>query len=809
MTLLPLRSLAAFLAFISVPATAQMAARVADVAPAVAPQFRAPALPAPLLSSLAAPSQKVAAGAEEPAGRMRVGTVRPLPKALASATWHAADGGFVSRFTARSEGAEGLRVKLALNAVPGPMELRAQGRDGRIEVMPLDPYAGPEAWTPWTPGNTQLIEVFSAVEPSPGAVLVESLLHLDMSSPFAKAAGSCTISTSCSTGDPAIDIAMAERKKSVMRLAFVDGGSGYVCTGTLINTELFPAAYVLTASHCIDNAASAASLTTLWFYETLECNLPTVAPTQVQVSGGAQLVFSNYNVDSTLLRLNLPTPAGAVYAGWDPLRLAPGAPIVSISHPTGDTSRVALGAISREYRIVGRPQDMYGVRFASGIIQGGSSGSGLFTLSGGALLLRGILTGTTVRNEGGMSCTNLNEEALYSRFEVFEPQIKGYITASGRAADDAPNRFQDLASTPTGTPLEQLPEGLAFNGKRVDYVGDVDVYKFTIGATSWVTLYTDGPNIDTVGTLLDASGSALEAEDDAQRGDNHFGITRRLDPGVYYVQVTHWEADGTGPYNLKLQASTVDKNYTDLWWNDTESGWGINFNHQGNILFGTLFTYDRDGRPLWLVMSNGARQADGSFRGELYRTTGPAFNAVPFTGAAAIPVGTMSVAFPTLDTGTLTYTYEGTEVMKAIKRQAFATPPTCSWSGFDRSYASNYQDLWWKADESGWGVNIAHQGDKLFATLFTYGADGRPAWYAMTDSNRQLSGGITGVLYRFSGPAFDARPWRPVVPEVVGNMTLSFASGNQATLTYTINGVQVVKPIERQVFSMPKTQCES
>ena len=37
-------------------------------------------------------------------------------------------------------------------------------------------------------------------------------------------------------------------------------------------------------------------------------------------------------------------------------------------------------------------------------------------------------------------------------------------------------------------------------------------------------------------------------------------------------------------------------NYTALWWNPAESGWGVNFNHQGNILFGTLFTYDAAAR---------------------------------------------------------------------------------------------------------------------------------------------------------------------------------------------------------------------
>ena len=44
---------------------------------------------------------------------------------------------------------------------------------------------------------------------------------------------------------------------------------------------------------------------------------------------------------------------------------------------------------------------------------------------------------------------------------------------------------------------------------------------------------------------------------------------------------------------------------TALWWNPAENGWGVNFTHQGNILFATLFTYDANRAPLWLVMSNG------------------------------------------------------------------------------------------------------------------------------------------------------------------------------------------------------------
>src|SRR4051812_12846799 len=46
----------------------------------------------------------------------------------------------------------------------------------------------------------------------------------------------------------------------------------------------------------------------------------------------------------------------------------------------------------------------------------------------------------------------------------------------------------------------------------------------------------------------------------------------------------------------------------------------------------------------------------------------------------------------------------------------------------------SYQGLWWNApagSESGWGVNITHQGSTVFATWFTYAADGKGIWLVM------------------------------------------------------------------------------
>ena len=123
-------------------------------------------------------------------------------------------------------------------------------------------------------------------------------------------------------------------------------------------------------------------------------------------------------------------------------------------------------------------------------------------------------------------------------------------------------------------------------------------------------------------------------------------------------------------------------NYQDLWWNAAENGWGVNVTHQDNTLFATLYTYDSTGRDLWLVMSGGVRQSDGSYFGELYRTTGPAFNAVPFTPIGAgnlILVGTMRFTFSSGTSGVMTYSVNGVNVTKSITRNEFSSPlPSCS-----------------------------------------------------------------------------------------------------------------------------------
>src|SRR5689334_13033393 len=124
--------------------------------------------------------------------------------------------------------------------------------------------------------------------------------------------------------------------------------------------------------------------------------------------------------------------------------------------------------------------------------------------------------------------------------------------------------------------------------------------------------------------------------------------------------------------SLPAAATNFGTDYTDLWWNPNESGWGVNVIQQWDTIFATLFVYDQTGSARWFVASN-LTGSQNTFSGTLYQTTGPYFGG-PFNpaGVHAPAVGTMTFAFNG-DTGTLTYSVNGVTVTKSIQRQGFKT----------------------------------------------------------------------------------------------------------------------------------------
>jgi len=109
--------------------------------------------------------------------------------------------------------------------------------------------------------------------------------------------------------------------------------------------------------------------------------------------------------------------------------------------------------------------------------------------------------------------------------------------------------------------------------------------------------------------------------------------------------------------DVVLGATPASGNFQGLCWNSpamSESGWGINFAHQGDTTFATWFSYDSTGKTLWLSMT-ATQVGVNQYAGTLYQTHGPAFSAVPFNPAlvSVTPVGSGTLTFSDLNNGSL------------------------------------------------------------------------------------------------------------------------------------------------------------
>jgi hypothetical protein len=114
---------------------------------------------------------------------------------------------------------------------------------------------------------------------------------------------------------------------------------------------------------------------------------------------------------------------------------------------------------------------------------------------------------------------------------------------------------------------------------------------------------------------------------------------------------------------------------TDLWWDTREPGWGLSLvMHRGplNTVFGVVYTYTADRKPLWLAMPSGRWELPGRLSGNLYRASGPSFaGAFDPARVSVRPVGTIALDFAGSETATLSYSVDGVAVEKRLTRQPF------------------------------------------------------------------------------------------------------------------------------------------
>jgi hypothetical protein len=150
----------------------------------------------------------------------------------------------------------------------------------------------------------------------------------------------------------------------------------------------------------------------------------TIDPAVTVLTGGARLLHRNEGFDTLLLELDSAPPPGTFYAGWNAKPASAGEEVLGIHHPAGDVKKISLGLIGSTGAEVSGRYDLTHVAWLSGVTEGGSSGSGVFTKAAdGSYQLRGGLLG------GLSSCnaTGANRSDYYSDFSVVYPNIAAYF----------------------------------------------------------------------------------------------------------------------------------------------------------------------------------------------------------------------------------------------------------------------------------------------------------------------------------------------------------------------------------------------
>ncbi len=121
------------------------------------------------------------------------------------------------------------------------------------------------------------------------------------------------------------------------------------------------------------------------------------------------------------------------------------------------------------------------------------------------------------------------------------------------------------------------------------------------------------------------------------------------------------------------------------------------------------------------------------------------------------------------------------------------------------TFTTDLTDLWWNANESGWGVTVTHQREVIFLTFFVYGTDNRATFYTATApyAGQASSGALVfrGDMAETRGPWLGTIPFNPntVTVRPVGTVTFT-AFVDAATLSYSVDGVVVNKSLTRQTF---------
>lgn len=379
---------------------------------------------------------------------------------------------------------------------------------------------------------------------------------------------------------------------------------------------------------------------------------------------------------------------------------------------------------------------------------------------------------------------------------TFYLQVTGKGSATGKyllvsifVPDDDHSNFLQLA-TSLGTS--------ANTSGRIDYGGDTDYFVIDVASSGMLEITSNG-GTDVVGLLYNSANQLIASNDDVSTSNRNFRINMPVTQGRYYLKVIGYDVDVLGTYSVRttLSAGTGAANYQDVWWGGTsQNGWGLNIAQHGNTLVGGWYVFGPDNQPTYLIMQGGTwNPSFTTFTGPLIQPVSgaPFSNYNPSLFVPGPTVGSMSLTFSDVNNATMSYIVNGVTGTKTISRLQYGSGTA----------TASYADVWsGGVSQNGWGIAIAQQGATLVAGWYTFGTNGKPIWYI-------LNGGTWLNTTTYRGPLITGAG-APVVGTVytsstfaarsVGELTLVFSDANNATMTYTVDGVTQSKQITRLAF---------
>ena len=382
-------------------------------------------------------------------GPTQTGIVYILPTPVNSnqLNWTSAGGGNVAYIHVQTPQAQRLRLQLSIISPTNAISLHVKGNLDSIPLGSISPnnQQTETLWLPVTNGNSTDLEIFVNSDVNPDSInftltalnyiIADTTNNSNKAIPYALGLAEATEYDLTCWNSNSNYSGLALAAAATAKVNFIKNKSSYICSGTLLNDyNGTNTPWFATANHCLTDQTIASTASFEWFFQATNCGSSQRDSRYSQTTGGATLLWTNFNLEVAFLKLNNPPGKNTVFSGWN-TDLKINEEIWGVHHPHGDQTMVSQGYVSNLLVTIddisqGGTHLLNRVEYVSGGIEPGSSGSGLFsiTANGNTPYWQGTLFGSSDNNYQSASYSNFG--SYFSNLQAWLYPPKPNVTFS-------------------------------------------------------------------------------------------------------------------------------------------------------------------------------------------------------------------------------------------------------------------------------------------------------------------------------------------------------------------------------------------